>query len=230
MIIEQEGKTVDEAIEQALKKIGLPREKVKIEIMNEAKKGVFGLGGQSARVIMKTLDEKGAVQQAPGKEVAAAKPAAKETEAAKSSTVEFLDKVLKGINLEATFRSSVSEDGQTIEIISSDSSLLIGKKGKNLDALQLLANVVVNRNTPQEKRERIILDTESYRVRRKETLLASLGEITQEVKQSGKSVSLEPMSPHERKIIHLALKDDPDLTTESSDEGENRHVVIKLRK
>ena len=118
-------------------------------------------------------------------------------------------------------------DSQTIEIISSDSSLLIGKKGKNLDALQHLVNLFIIKQTPAgEKRLRITLDAEGYRGRRKEALLASVGKIVKEVKESEKSISLEPMSPHDRRIVHLALQEDPDVSTNSKGNGEERHIVI----
>jgi len=231
MIVEQEGNTVDEAVEKALKKLNVPREKVKIEIISEGKKGVFGLGGQVATVRVTTIGEED--RQAPVlKESRIAPTSQKEPVGefleAMSPGTEFLQEVFKSLGIEAKFRTLTTEaESQVIDIITSDGALLIGKKGKNLEALQYLVNIAVNRGT--DKKVRVLLDVEGYRGRREETLIALAKKVADEVRQAGMSVSLEPMSAYERRLVHLALKEDPDITTESTGEGEERRIVIKTR-
>ena len=227
MMIEQKGNSVDEAIEMALKKLDLPREKVKIEVITEGKKGVFGLGAQSAVVRVGTVEEENspaAVEEHEPENNQGA-PALEE----KSPAIEFLREVFKGLGIEAKFQASIIEDeSQVIDIITPDSALLIGKQGKNLEALQYLTNIAVNRGI--SKRARVLLDIEGYRGRRKEFLVTLAKKVSDEVRQTGRSVSLEPMSPYERRIVHLTLKEEPDITTESTGDGEERRIVIKIRK
>lgn len=220
MMIEQEGNTVDEAIELALKKLGVPKEKVKIEVITEGKKGVFGLGTQLAKVRVSTIEveEKKTLQEHP------------QTSQKELPALEFLKEVFKGLKMEVKLQPSIQEDETLlIEIITSESALLIGKEGKNLDALQYLTNIVVNKDI-SGKRIRILLDVEGYRGRRKESLIKLAKKIADEVRQTGKSVTLEPMSGWERRIVHIALGQDPDITTESKGEANERRVVIKTRK
>lgn len=241
MMVEQKGNTVEEAIELALKKSGLPREKVKIEVIVEPKKGVFGLGAQSAIVRVTAVEEKFEQTASQPTEITPAKVELSkqkprpgqdvpETSAEeKSPGIKFLQEVFKGLGIEAKFQALSTEDeSQVIDIITPESALLIGKQGKNLDALQYLTNIAINRDA--DKRVRVLLDIEGYRARRKETLVALVKKVADEVRQTGRSVSLEPMNAYERRIVHLTLKEDPDIATESMGEGEERRVVIKNRK
>jgi len=223
MIIEQQAETVEEAIEIALKKLGLPREKVKIEIISEGKKGVFGLGSRQAVIRASPLEGQ---QNQASDSAAPSRPSQENIE----PILRFLEEVLKGIGLKATFRTSTLEDRTlSIDIFCSDTALLIGKKGKNIDALQHLVNVIAGSIFQGEERK-ILLDAEGYRSRRKQALITLAKKVAEEVRQTGKAVSLEPMNSFERRIIHVCLKDDPDITTESIGEGEERRVVIKLRR
>ncbi|OIN98872.1 hypothetical protein AUJ66_00180 [Candidatus Desantisbacteria bacterium CG1_02_38_46] len=236
MIVEQKGNSVDEAVEIALKKLGVPREKVKIEVIAEGKKGVFGLGSKLAIVRVTTIEEeekqvRTSQEHRPVQtpEVSTKDGPKEPIPEEKSPAVIFLQEVFKSLGLEAKFQASITEDeSQIIDIITSDSALLIGKKGKNLEALQYLTNIAANKNV--SKRVKVLLDVERYRERREESLVTLAKKVADEVRQTGRSVSLEPMSAYERRIVHLALKEEPGIITESVGEGEERRVVIKMRK
>lgn len=217
MTIEEKAQTAEEAINVALKKLGVGREKAKIEIISEGKKGVFGLGGSMAEVRV-TVDDNVMPQEK--------KKAVEGSE--NTPAVVFLKRVFEGLGMEAKFSSAQpDEETEEIDISNTDSALIIGKKGKNIDALQYLANVALIREN--NKKFKIVLDSEGYRARRREALTELAKTISEEVKATGKSVSLEPMSSYERRIIHLQLQDNPDVVTESTGDGEDRRVVIKVR-
>ena len=115
-----------------------------------------------------------------------------------------------------------------INLIGEDMGVLIGKRGQTLDSLQHLVGLVVNKNA--ENYIRVKLDIENYRERRKESLEVLAKNIAQKVKRSRKSISLEPMNPYERRIIHAALQDDPNIITRSEGEEPFRHVVVALKR
>jgi len=217
MTIEEKAQTAEEAINIALEKLGVKREKAKIEIISEGKKGVFGLGSTMAEVRV-TVDD----NVIPEKK--------KKTVEGSDNTpaIMFLKRVFEGLGVEAKFRSS-HPDGETeeIDILNTDSALIIGKKGKNIDALQYLTNVALIREN--DKKFKVVLDSEGYRARRREALTELAKTISEEVMATGKSVSLEPMSSYERRIIHLQLQENPDVMTESTGDGEDRRIVIKVR-
>jgi len=219
-MIEQEGETVEAAVEAALQKLGLPKEKVKIEIVAEPRKGVFGLGARPA-LVRATVAEVGKEKEAAQAETPKA-AAGKEEE----FVIGFLDRVLEGICLKSKFKASAVDDKTTrIEITCSDSALLIGKKGKNLEALQYLVTIISNKAGVD--RLRFVLDAEGYRGRRKESLTTLAKKVAEDVRKTGRPVSLEPMNSFERRIVHMFLENDQEVMTESTGRGEDRRVVIK---
>jgi len=220
MMIEQEGETVEAAVEAALQKLGLPKEKVKIEIVAEPRKGVFGLGARPA-LVRATVAEVGKEKEPAQAETPKA-AAGKEEE----FVIGFLDRVLEGICLKSKFKASAVDDKTTrIEITCSDSALLIGKKGKNLEALQYLVTIISNKAGVD--RLRFVLDAEGYRGRRKESLTTLAKKVAEDVRKTGRPVSLEPMNSFERRIVHMFLENDQEVMTESTGRGEDRRVVIK---
>ncbi|GAH45551.1 unnamed protein product [marine sediment metagenome] len=143
-----------------------------------------------------------------------------ETEKAK----EILEKLLKGMGIDAGVSAKEIEDYISLEITTPDSALVIGRQGKTLGALQYLVNLIINKES--EERIKVILDTEGYRERRKAKLMELAKRLAQRAKEENTEVFLEPMNPYERRIIHTTLAEDLDVETESVGEGMERQVVI----
>ena len=143
---------------------------------------------------------------------------------------EFLQKVFHAMKIEVVMEKFVNKnDGSvTFKLHGADMGILIGKHGQTLDSLQYLTNLVANKNSAD--RVRVIIDVEDYRDRRIETLNRLAYRLADKVKRSGERVALEPMNPHERKIIHMALQNDRRVTTLSEGDEPYRHVVIELKK
>ena len=142
---------------------------------------------------------------------------------------EFLTNVLKAMDMEVEIKTSIDEEGALcIEMNGDNMGILIGKRGQTLDSLQYLTNRVANK--AQDGYVRVKLDTEDYRRRRKETLENLAKNIAHKVKRTRRSVSLEPMNPYERRIIHSALQGDRSVTTHSEGEEPYRHVVVTLKR
>lgn len=242
--IEMTGKTVEEALEAALAELHTTKENVDVEILEEPKDGLFGLfGGRKARI-------KVTVKIAPAEEKAGEQgekclTETKETiaavEAKATKTVvnndeaikmakDFLMKIFDAMKIQVVMEKFVSkEDGSvTFKLHGADMGILIGKHGQTLDSLQYLTNLVANKNSAE--RIRIMIDIEDYRERRAHTLTRLALRLAERVKRSGDRVVLEPMNPHERKIIHMALQNDNRVNTLSEGEDPYRKVVIELKK
>ena len=245
--LEKTGKNVDEALEQALNELKTTRDKVNIEVIEEAKNGLFGLFSKKAKirvtlkdaaakigdVVEEALDNIKADVQA-GKEEykntavdtdteAAVKKEFVVDEEAVQAGKEFLQKIFHSMKIEVVMEKFV-----TLKLHGPDMGILIGKHGQTLDALQYLTNLVANKNSSE--RIRIIIDVEDYRELRIETLSRLAVRLADKVKRNGERVVLEPMNPHERKIIHMALQNDRRITTLSEGEEPYRKVVIELKK
>lgn len=143
---------------------------------------------------------------------------------------EFLKKVFNAMRIEVVMEKFINKyDGSvTLRLHGADMGILIGKHGQTLDSLQYLTNLVANKNS--DERVRVVIDVEDYRDRRIETLTRLARRLADKVKRTGERVALEPMNPHERKIIHMALQRDNRVTTLSEGDDPFRHVVIELRK
>ena len=151
------------------------------------------------------------------------------TEESKAAVEAFLADTLNAMGMEVELTSKVEEDGSlSVEMKGENMGILIGKRGQTLDSLQYLANRVANKH--QEGYVRVKLDTENYRARREETLKHLAKNIAHKVKRNRRPVSLEPMNPYERRIIHSALQNDPYVTTHSEGEEPYRKVVVTLKK
>ncbi len=143
---------------------------------------------------------------------------------------EFLKKIFAAMKIEVSMEKFVNKnDGSvTLKLHGDDMGILIGKHGQTLDSLQYLTNLVANKNSSE--RVRVLIDVEDYRDRRVETLTRLANRLAEKVKRTGERVALEPMNPHERKIIHMALQNDRRVTTLSEGDDPYRHVVIELKK
>jgi len=303
--IEASGKSVDEAVQQALARLGKRREEVEISVLQEPSRGTFGLGSKDARVRVTVRpgsksavitpemadailgpegpdvalpdeeeydeeefedgdeeefeddeeleeDEEEFEDDEPVPFIASNAPISQSSplilEQADVSavngelqdvetpsredieiTVDVLQHILRYMNIHATVQVR-STDPLTLNIngINENLGLLIGRRGETLAALQLLVNLIVSHRT--KHRMRIIVDAENYRERREENLRSLALRVAQQVRNYRRSIALEAMPPHERRIVHIALSDSKDISTESIGEGEERRVVISLKR
>lgn len=205
-IAEKTGKTVEEAICAGITELGVDRDRVKIEILEEpAKKGLFGLfGTRLARVRVSYEDNPGLL------------------------AADFIQKVCQAISVKADTQVSKNGEHWHINITGPELGILIGRRGDTLDALQYLTNLAVAKQLSE--RVRIIVDVEGYRLRREETLVRLAKRLSEKVKRTGTRIVLEPMNPHERRIIHTSLQDEARISTFSEGDDPNRRVVISLKR
>lgn len=259
--VEKNGKSVEEAVAEALKELNITAEQADVVVLEEGRKGIFGIGRKDAKVRV-TVKEAAVVtetvvyeqeetvvavteQEEPQIEEVEEAPAAAEQEEAPAvrepkkfvvndeavaKAKEFLQKIFGVMKIDVAMEKFINKnDGSvTFKLHGSDMGILIGKHGQTLDALQYLTNLVANKNSAE--RVRVIIDVEDYRDRRVETLTRLASRLADKVKRTGERVALEPMNPHERKIIHMALQGDRRVTTLSEGDEPHRHVVIELKK
>ena len=228
MTYEYEGKTEKEAIELAASELNLERDQFDVEILETQKNSLFKKGYVKIRV--HTLDDedddKGTFAKKDFSEnhtriVADPLP----QDEFEQKLIEFISTIVEKMGYDIKVSVSYREDKKIgVRLESSHSSILIGRKGKNLDALQLLANIYAGRLGHEEVR--VILDTENYRIRREETLVRLAYTTADKVRSSHKSILLEPMNPFERRLIHTTLNDIPDVDTKSEGEGVYKQVRV----
>ncbi|WP_081707832.1 RNA-binding cell elongation regulator Jag/EloR, partial [Bacillus massiliigorillae] len=199
------GQNVNEAVESALAQLNTTRDRVEIEILDEGKKGLFGLFGSRKAAVKVTL------QPNPIEEAKA-----------------FLQKVTTNMGLDVVIEAEVDGKVITFKLSGSKIALLIGKRGQTLNSLQLLTQLVANRHSKQYLT--ILLDAEDYRQRRNDTLVNLAEKMAQKVFKTKKEVALEPMPSYERKVIHTALMKYNRIETYSSGKDPYRHLVITLKK
>jgi len=208
---EFEGKTTEEAIENACRQLKLTKEEIDVEIIEPGSAGIFGLvGGRKAKVkVTTTGKEPEPVEETNG--VAIAKDA--------------LENILTLIPMEGTTVSAAQNDGTIALNIEGDTSgLLIGRKGRTLDALQFIVNKIVNKAL--EKRTQVVVDSENYRQRRRDSLIQMGMRMGEKAKNIGKPVVTNLLNPHDRRIVHMALRDDESLDTKSRGEGILKKILI----
>ncbi len=208
---EFEGKTTEEAIENACRQLKLTKDEIDVEIIEPGSAGIFGLvGGRKAKVkVTTTGEEPEPVEETNG--VAIAKDA--------------LENILTLIPMEGTTVSAAQNDGTIALNIEGDTSgLLIGRKGRTLDALQFIVNKIVNKAL--EKRTQVVVDSENYRQRRQESLIQMALRMGEKAKNIGKPVVSNLLNPHDRRIVHMALRDDESLDTKSRGEGILKKILI----
>ena len=202
---EFEEKSVEEAIELACRQLKLPREKLEIEVISKGSSGIFGIVGAKRAKIRVTTK---------------VPPIGLTAEKAK----EVLDEILKHVDLPMVVECQSKEGFNHLNIISNGSGLLIGKRGKTLNALQYLVSKIVSRQVGESVS--VIVDTENYRSKREVSLNELARQLSEKVKKSHRSLTTGPMSAQDRRIIHLALKEDHEARTKSKGEGNLRRVVI----
>ncbi|MBO5124786.1 MAG: protein jag [Spirochaetaceae bacterium] len=226
MTYEYEGKTEKEAIEMAAAELGLERDQFDVEIIESQKTGLFKKGFVKIRVHTVDAVEHGASESdnsAPAKKTLFADPLPQDE--FEKKLINFTASMIRKMGYDVTVEIMFREDHKLgIRLNSSKSSILIGRKGKNLDALQLLVNVYAGRLGREDIR--VILDTENYRIRREESLVRLAYTVADKVRMSRKSVLLEPMNPFERRLIHTTLNDISDVETKSEGDGLYKQVRV----
>lgn len=204
--IEVSAKNLNDAITEACRQLSVPSEKLEYEVIDEGSAGFLGIG--SKPLIIK----------------------AKVRESMEDTARDFLKDVFSAMNMEVNIQVKYDEEQLTmdIDLSGNEMGILIGKRGQTLDSLQYLTSLVVNKN--KSDYIRVKLDTENYRKRRKETLENLAKNISYKVKRTKRPMSLEPMNPYERRIIHSALQNDKYVSTHSEGEEPYRRVVVTLKK
>ena len=218
MVYEYEGKTEKEAIEKAVADLGLERDQFDVEILETQKNSLFKKGFVKIRVHVED-SPKNVVD----KVSKITSPVAQGEFEEKLTTFikEIIEKMGYEVKVDVMFRE---ENKIGIKLESASSSILIGRKGKNLDALQLLLNVYAGKLGHESTR--VILDTENYRIRREESLVRLAYTTADKVRSSKNSILLEPMNPFERRLIHTTLNDIPDIETKSEGDGLYKQVRV----
>ena len=210
---EFEGKTVEEAVEKACCQLNLPKEKLDIKIIAQGSTGIFGLvGGRKAKIKITIHEE----VEPPQNEI---------EENGVAIAKETLDNILSLIPMEETVVNATQDNGRIILNIEGDKSgLLIGRKGKTLDALQFIVNKIVNKTL--EKRCHVVVDSENYRQRSYDYLTQMALKLGEKAKKIKRPVVTSVMNSHDRRIIHLTLKGDEELSTRSRGGGFLKEVII----
>lgn len=215
--IEMEGKTIDDAVQKACQALGASRDAVEVEVLSNGTSGFLGLGAKPAQ-IRATLK----AEAAPRAEDSA--PPMAEGGPVVKIAKKTLEDILRLLEIPSKVEGHEESDRILLNIQGDGSGLLIGRKGQTLDALEYLINKIVHREDEQKKR--IVIDTENYRARREESLVNLARRLGAKVKKQGRPVTISPMSPHDRRIIHLALQNDKGLRTRSAGNGLFRRLII----
>ncbi len=200
------AKSVDEAVSEACIQFGVSSDKLDYKVIDKGSAGFLGIGSKPAiiQATMKQMSLEEIVRK-------------------------FLGDVFAAMKLEVEMNISVNEENRyvDIELSGTEMGILIGKRGQTLDSLQYLVSLVVNKEC--DNYFRVKMDTENYRQRRRETLENLAKNLAFKVKRTRRSVSLEPMNPYERRVIHSTLQNDRNVTTKSEGEEPFRHVVISYK-
>ncbi len=204
--VEFSAKTVDDAITEALIKFGTTSDQIDYEVIEKGSSGFLGFNSKPAVI------------------------KARKKFTVEDYAVEFLEKVFHAMDMQVEIIVNHNEESHVLEVElkGDDMGILIGKRGQTLDSLQYLANLAVNKQS--DNYVKVKLDTEDYRKRRRDTLENLARNIAYKVKRTKRPVSLEPMNPFERRVIHSALQNDKYVATHSEGDEPYRHVVVTLKK
>lgn len=204
--IEVLGKTTEEAIEEGLKNLGKKREKVEIEILESGSKGFLGLGSKPAKVRLTLKNDYETV------------------------AITFLEDVLEKMEIKCEIEVQDTQDALRVNLVGDNMGILIGYRGETLDSLQYLLSLVVNKENKDNDYKRVVLDTENYRKKREETLIRLANRLAANVERYNKKITLEPMNPYERRVIHSALQNHRGIVTHSEGDEPFRRVVIDIKR
>src|SRR5215468_6452065 len=227
--VETEGDSIDKAIENALKLLGVERDKITVDILSEGKKGILGFGSQKARIRAtlrkSTIDLRGSEVE-PGR-IEERPPVAVEAAAMGQKAREVLAEILRlmGIRAEVELKAGEKTDETVVEIRAENSGLLIGRKGQTLEALQYLVTRICGEHYAAEG-PHVVVDIEKYRERRRKMLEDMALRLGEKAKRQRKTVTVEALSAADRRVIHAALQDDPWVSTKSLGQGSYRRLLI----
>lgn len=233
--IESEGESIDEAIEKALRTLQVERDHAEVEILADATRGLFGFGGTKARVRATVraplLPGVGAGE---AREIASREtpPLEDGDRAATDGSFDARCKVMLaellshvGVVCTVEARPGVESGTLVLDVTGDSGGLLIGRRGQTLDAIEYIVNRMLGRGD-DAKPGRVMIDVEHYRARRAEYLRTLAQRLAERAKESGRVVTLNPMSPRDRRLIHIALEDDPAIVTRSQGDGHYRKILI----
>ena len=201
-MIEKSAKTVEEAVNEALAELNVTKDNVDIEVLEEPTKGLLGIGAKPALVRVTVKENKNDIVN------------------------KFLTTMGNCLGVDVTTSFENKEESISVNLSGENMGIIIGHKGETLDALQLLANVIANKTGDYKRFE---LDAQNYREKRKETLTALAHKKARDVIKYGRNITLEPMNPYERMLIHTALQEDDKVTTISVGNEPYRKVMIKKK-
>lgn len=223
---EASGRTVEEAIREALRILGARREDVDLIVLDEGSRGVFGIGARDARVRLTLLSE--GEEEDAGKIAGEGGPSPVGPQKADVEIARLIVSELVGVmGFEALVTAREESNAIFLSISGSNLGPLIGRHGQTLEALELVVNLIVAKRL--DRRVPVVLDAERYRERRRQTLQALARRVAARVLRSGRPVALDPMPSYERRIIHTVLAADSRVMTHSEGEGADRHVVVSPR-
>ena len=244
--VERTARTVEEAEELALKELGVDRSEVEVEILSRGKAGFLGIGAEVARVRVTRLGSAPGGSSAPAVESVETPPEADQAAPSEEESGESMPAVgaeegtvtglamvalnnilaTSGVNVTCSVRTTEDPDvgGPIIDVTGDDSGLLIGRRGQTLQSLQFLVNLIVRKEFGEGVR--VVLDVERYRQRREASLKDMANKVAERVSQTGRSITLEPMSAADRRIIHISLAEREGISTESVGLGDDRKVTI----
>lgn len=225
--LEVSAKTVEEAIRVALAKLGKQRDEVLISVLSEGSRGILGLGGEEARILVTPIEGEEEAEEEQEPETS--------TEDLLAIGSEVLEELLQAMRVRGRVEvrpTSPDADGQStpavLDIRGDDLGILIGRRGETLTSLQFVTNLIISRRLRHFAR--LGVDVESYRLRREESLRGLAQRMAERVHATRQPVALEAMPPHERRIVHMTLSESPDVSTHSIGEDAERKVVISPKK
>ena len=201
--IEVEEDTTEEALEVALKELGVNREQVSVKVIHEPTKGILGLGAKLAKIRVTLKEDISSTPEA------------------------VLHEILSHMGLEAEIESQIINGSIHLTVSSDNPGILIGKHGQTLNAVEYLLNCILNRSSLVKKK--VFVDAEGYRERREQMLMDLAYRAAAKVKQTHQEIVLDPMPPRDRRIIHVTLQSDEDIRTYSRGEGMMRRVAVTTR-
>lgn len=211
---EYEGRTEEEAIDKAIAALGLTEDEIDVEVVEEQRSGFLKGGKVRIRVHLADDDEDAPPELEPENEL-------------EERLIEFVTELLGKASLPAEVRIEQREAGRlTLEILTDDPAIVIGKHGSTLESLQLIANIHAGRINRDGDPLRVVLDTEDYRYRREQSLLRMANRVAQQVRRTGRSRLLAPLNPFERRLIHAALGEMGGISTESEGEGLYKQIRV----
>ena len=216
--LEISARTVEEATEQALQQMGATKDEVEVEVIKKGRSGILGLGAEEAVVGVQRIKP------------ATGHPKPVDREQASAVATEVIQEMLRQLRLDALVTllpQDTKEEPLSFDVKGEDMGVLIGRRGQSLASFQFLARLIVAQRL--QSWVPIVIDVEGYKRRRLESLRSLTLRMAEQVKRTKRTLNMEPMPADERRIVHLTLADDPEVTTQSTGEGEERKVAIAPR-